>query len=107
MANTLSKSLQSLDAEWHSQTSVTGTNGAYIIAIKEEDNGSGALPVKDLKYIVMELGINSGLEGKPLTVTRTKLNFNEETSSDASTNAKTAFVCADDDQFHGIFREGE
>lgn len=40
----------------------------------------------------MDIGIDSGIKDKPITISRVKLNFNEETSSDADLNKKTAMT---------------
>ena len=90
---TITKIMSNLNtSEWIKATSVTGNHGAYIIAIKEAKTATDICSIDDLKYVVMEVGIDSGLTDKPLTVTRIKLNFNEETSSDLDLNAKTAFT---------------
>lgn len=75
---------------WLEATNVTGNSGCYVIAIKEAKTASDAFDIANLKYIVLEVGIDSGITNNPITLTRLKLNFTDETSSDASLNAKTA-----------------
>lgn len=77
---------------WLEVSNITGTWGCYIIGIKGESVESDVFDVKDLKYIVMEVGIDSGIAGSPITLTRIKLNFAEETSSDPILNSKTALA---------------
>lgn len=77
---------------WLSATNVTGDHGCYIIGVKGTSSEDDALDIKDLKYVVLEIGIDSGIENKPITLTRVKLNFSEETSSEKEINEKTALT---------------
>ena len=50
------------------------------------------IDVKKVRLISLELGIDSGIENKPITIGRVTLNFGEETSSDPEINSRTAFT---------------
>lgn len=78
--------------DWIKTTGSMGTHGAYIIAIKESKTSLDKFDISDLNYFVMEVGIESGITDKPITVTRVKLNFKDDTSSDPVVNSKTACV---------------
>lgn len=92
MAN-ITKIIETLDtSRWYSVSNITGTWGCYIIGIKGESSTTDVFDIKDLKYIVLEVGIDSGIDQSPITLTRIKLNFNEETSSDPNLNSKTALA---------------
>ena len=86
--------IESLDTSkgWLQASNVTGTWGCYVIGVKGAKVDTDVFDVNDLKYVVLEIGIDSGIEKSPITLTRIKLNFNEETSSDKETNAKTALA---------------
>lgn len=77
---------------WLKVDNITGTWGCYIVGIKGVIADDDIFNVNDLKYVVLEVGIDSGIEGSPITLTRIKLNFNEETSSDKNLNSKTALA---------------
>lgn len=79
------------DKGWLEANNISGNNGSFIIAIKGEADSSDAFNVEDLKYIVLEIGIPSGIENKPITFQMIKLNFSDITSfDDIMLNAKTA-----------------
>ena len=77
---------------WKSATGITGDNGAYLTAIKGAKTDSDTISLDKLKYVILELGIESGISGKPITVANIKLNFSEQTSTNAELNAKTAMT---------------
>ena len=77
---------------WKSATGITGSNGAYLTAIKGTATESDTISLDNLRYVVLELGIDSGISGKPITVANIKLNFNEQTSTDSDLNKKTAMT---------------
>lgn len=91
-AKGLFSTIDSASFEWKSSEAVTGTNGAYLTAIKSTPTANDTIPLKTLKYIILELGIDSGISGKPITVANIKLNFSEQTSTDADLNDKTAMT---------------
>ena len=92
MANTVTQIMEKLDTStgWLSATNITGTHGCYVIGIKGTKAEGDVFDIKDLKYVVIEVGIDSGIENKPITLTRIKLNFADPTSSDEDLNNKTA-----------------
>ena len=77
---------------WTSVSNITGTWGCYLVGIKGESVETDTIDVKNLSYVVLEIGIDSGISQSPITITRVKLNFNEETSSDPNLNSKTALA---------------
>lgn len=91
MATTNIISRTNIDSGWVLYS--LGTNiGAYLIAIKDPKTATDTFDINELKYITMDIGIDSGIKDKPITISRVKLNFNEETSSDADLNKKTAMT---------------
>lgn len=80
-----------IDSSWMSY-SLGSNNGMYVIAIKGAKATTDVFDVNDLKYITMDVGIDSGIKDKPLTISRLKLNFDEFTSDNVSLNKKTAFI---------------
>lgn len=80
-----------IDSSWMSY-SLGSNNGMYVIAIKGAKATTDVFDVNDLKYITMDVGIDSGIKDKPLAIARLKLNFDEFTSDDVSLNKKTAFA---------------
>lgn len=80
-----------IDSSWMSY-SLGSNNGMYVIAIKGAKATTDVFDVNDLKYITMDVGIDSGIKDKPLAISRLKLNFDEFTSDDVSLNKKTAFI---------------
>lgn len=76
---------------WLEASNVTGANGAFFIAIKGPHSDTSACNIADVKYIVLEIGIPSGIENKPITLQFLKLNFSDITSfDDVDLNNKTA-----------------
>lgn len=94
MATTTTKIIESLNTSngWLQASNITGTWGCYVIGVKGEPITTDTFNINDLKYVVLEIGIDSGISGKPITLTRIKLNFNEETSLDKELNSKTALT---------------
>ena len=89
------KLIEALDISrgWLFVENVNNTHGVFFIAIKEAATEASALPIDDLKYVVLELGIPSGIENKPITLQTIKLNFDDITSFDDKVlNSKTACV---------------
>lgn len=89
----IAKIINNLDTStWTPVDNITGTWGCYLIGVKGEPIDTDKINVNDLKYIVFEVGIDSGIEQSPITLTRIKLNFSEETSTDPILNSKTAIA---------------
>lgn len=53
---------------WLEASNVTSTNGAFIIAIKGTQSTTDICKLDDVKYVVLEIGIPSGIENKPITL---------------------------------------
>lgn len=60
--------------EWL-KTDIDGFNYCYLIAVKGTKKEGDAIDPKDVKRIVFEIGIDCGVESKPLTIQRVNLNF--------------------------------
>lgn len=76
---------------WLQASNATGANGAFVIAIKGSNSETSACKVSDVKYIILEIGIPSGIENKPITLQHLKLNFSEITNfDDLDLDSKTA-----------------
>lgn len=67
-AKGLFSKIDSASFQWKSSDAVTGNNGAFITAIKGTATETDTIPLDTLKYIVLELGIDSGISGKPITI---------------------------------------
>ena len=67
-------------------------NDCYIIAVKEDAGKKDIINPETIKIITFEIGIDSGIKNKPITISRFSLNFNEITSSDEMLNKITAFT---------------
>ena len=78
---------------WLQTDNISGSTGAFIIGIKGSASKNDTFDIKDLSYIVLEIGIPSGLDAKPLSYQRVKLNFKDITSfDDIELNNKTAYA---------------
>lgn len=91
-AQGLFSSIDDASFVWKSSSAVVGTHGAYITALKGTATSNDTISLDKLSYIVLELGIESGVNGKPITVSNVKLNFKELTSTDEELNKKTAMT---------------
>lgn len=80
-----------LNKDWVS-VNMNSFNDCYVIAIKGDKGKKDTIDPQDVRIITFEMSIDSGIEGKPITISRFSLNFNEITSSDDETNKLTAFV---------------
>lgn len=67
-AKGLFSTIDSASFQWKSSDAVTGNNGSFITAIKGTATETDTIPLDTLKYIVLELGIDSGISGKPITI---------------------------------------
>lgn len=78
---------------WLQVQNISGEHGAFIIGIKGSKSESDVMPTDKITEVVLELGIPSGIENKPITLQMVKLNFNDITSfDDADLNKTTAFT---------------
>ena len=66
----VTKIIEALDTSkgWLQAQNASGEHGLFIIGIKEAATETCALPIDELKYVVLELGIPSGIESKPITL---------------------------------------
>lgn len=72
--------------EWL-ETDLDNQSYAYLIAVKANDIQEGdVISPKEVKRIIFELGIESGVENEPLTIQRCSLNFSEEISPNNALN---------------------
>ena len=67
-------------------------NACYLIAIKEKETKKDTINVESVKKLRFELGIESGIEGKPITIQYINLDFNDITSGNNEINKITAFT---------------
>lgn len=74
---------------WHSLSGVSDNRGVYIIGIKNAPSEGDAFNIDNLKYVSLELGIDSGIDKQPITIQRVNLRFNEYTG-DETINKITA-----------------
>lgn len=74
----------------------------YLIAIKEKVKKLKEKEIESSKVdkIYFEIGIDSGIKYKPITINRISLDFNDETSEDTDINSITAF-----NRFQGLPKE--
>jgi hypothetical protein len=80
-----------LNSEWVT-VDMSSFNDCYAIAVKETAGKNDTIDPETIKIITFEIGIDSGIKNKPITISRFSLNFNELTSSDVETNKLTAFA---------------
>ena len=91
----VTKIIEALDTSkgWLQAQNASGEHGLFVIGIKGSPIDGSGLPIDNLKYVVLELGIPSGIENKPITLQMIKLNFDDITSfDDKDLNSKTACV---------------
>lgn len=83
----LSKIIEKITlGEWL-ETDLDDQSYAYLIAVKAASAQEGDIVApKDVRQIVFELGIESGVTNKPLTIQRVVLNFNDEISPENDLN---------------------
>ena len=78
-----------LNKEWYS-VDLGHYNDFYIIAIKDAKNKKDTIDSDAVVQVRFEIGIDSGIKDKPLTIQFVTLNFNDVTSSDPALNKITA-----------------
>lgn len=64
----------------------------YLIAVKQKTTKKTTIDADSIKRIRLQLGIESGIKGKPLTIQYINLNFDDMTSGDNEVNKITAFA---------------
>lgn len=80
-----------INSGWFGVENASGDHGLFIIGIKGSPIDGSALPIEDLKYVLLELGIPSGIG--PITLQMIKLDFDNITSFDnQDLNNRTAYV---------------
>lgn len=82
----LSKIISKLTLGQWLQTDIDGFNYCYLIAVKGTKQASDTIDPKDVRRITMEIGIDCGVTGKPLTIQRVNINFNDEISPNNELN---------------------
>lgn len=82
----LSKIISKLTLGQWLQTDIDGFNYCYLIAVKGTKQASDTIDPKDVRRITLEIGIDCGVVGKPLTIQRVNINFNDEISPNNELN---------------------
>lgn len=83
----LSKIIEKITLGQWLETDLDDQNYAYLIAVKATQAQEGdVVAPKDVRNIIFELGIESGVTNKPLTIQRVVLNFNDEISPNNDLN---------------------
>ena len=80
-----------LDGAWVT-VDMSSYSACYAVAVKETAAKTDTIDPETIKIMTFEIGIDSGIKNKPITIQRFSLNFNETTSSDPETNKLTAFA---------------
>ena len=80
-----------LNRDWLS-VNLGSFNDFYLIAVKDKKEKKDIINPADIIKVRFEVGIDSGIKDKPLTIQFLSLDFNETTSSDEITNKMTAFT---------------
>lgn len=80
-----------VDSLWQ-KVDLSKNNCCYLIAIKDKATKSDTIDVNSVRKIRFELGIDSGIKGKLLTVQYINLDFNDITSGNNEINKITAFT---------------
>ncbi len=78
-----------LDGEWSEVTAVA--ESTYLIAVKD-DISPDTIDPKIVKRMNFEIGIDSGIDGHPVSIGRIALNFEDFTSFNEEINERTAFI---------------
>lgn len=79
-----------LNREWLS-VNLGSFNDFYLIAIKGAKEKKDTIDPKDIIKVRFEVGIDSGIKDKPLTIQFISLDFNDITSTSNEINKITAF----------------
>lgn len=72
-----------IDSGW-AEFDVGDNRGTYLIAIKANEGNSDidALPLDKLRGMVVEVAIDSGMDGNPMPIQRCSFRFNEKLNGD-------------------------
>ena len=77
-----------IDSGWVS-SDMGENNGAYLVAIKGTAGKTDPLPIEDLRYMTIEVGIDSGIESHPIPVQRVSFRFDSNSDDEALNNVAT------------------
>ena len=77
-----------IDSGWVS-SDIGENSGAYLIAIKGTAGKTDPLPIEDLRYMTIEVGIDSGIESHPIPVQRVSFRFDSNSDDEALNNVAT------------------
>lgn len=77
-----------IDSGWVS-SDIGENSGAYLIAIKGTAWESDPLPIEDLKYMTLEVGIDSGIDKHPMPVQRVFFRFDSNSDDENLNNVAT------------------
>ena len=91
MALTNISTVIELRSDW-AKVDLGSLNSFYLIGIKESKGVTDTIDPKDVKRLGFEVGIESGISNKYLTIGYITLNFDEITSSDDELNKSTAMT---------------
>lgn len=72
------------------KTDIDNFNSCYLIAIKDVKGKTDTIDPKDLKKIIFDLGIDSGITDVPLPIGRVTLNFEDVLTPESELNGKAA-----------------
>lgn len=88
--NTIIKKVK-LNKEWLA-VNLGNFNDFYLIAIKNEKEKKDLIDPASILKARFEIGIDSGVKNKPLTIQYISVDFNDMTSGDNDINKITAFT---------------
>ena len=77
MAATTIIETTNIDSGWL-QLSPGENRGVYLVAIKGKKTIADAMSIDELKSVIVEIGIDSGISGHPITIQRCAFRFNEK-----------------------------
>lgn len=80
-----------INSDWI-KVSLEEYNNCYLIAIKDLTETTGFIPSANIKRIRFEVGIDSGITNKPVTISYFNVNFEDITSGNNEVNKLTAFT---------------
>lgn len=74
------------------QTSINDFNYCYLVAKKETPTKTDTLDVEKVKSMVIELGIDSGVENHPITIKRVTLSFKDALYRDEQLDNRVTYA---------------
>ena len=77
MAATTIIETTNIDSGWL-QFSPGENRGVYLVAIKGSKTNTDAMSIDELKSVIVEIGIDSGITGHPITIQSCTFRFNEK-----------------------------